>query len=251
MKNFKNIKSVFMCSLMVVLILSLSGCGKKSSSTSQTNESNKVTSFQKSVEGSESASNNSDKEKDDNVSKKAKALSEIQFTKTKLADDASVEFNTPWKDSEDGSYSACIEGKGSEALEEGQGKIIVKGNDSVYSFSIKDNAKKTPKSIEWADNENLLVVISYATGTVAKGGNLYMLNVNTGDTYLVLDTQSDKKQIMSASKNGSKLELKVNIYDDDVYNESHIENWSIDPFDPTLNSDMKVKNSEGKVIFEI
>lgn len=252
MKNFKIKKSILIVSFTTILILSLTSCTKKSSPESDnknnTQSSQKVE--QKTDSGSVQTKDNvqEDKAKSNNVYKSSGG---IEFTKKNLENNIKIDFNTPWKSSENGAYSASIEGKGEDAAEEGQGKIIIKEKDKVNCFEIKDNPKKSPRFIEWADNENLLVVIGSSTGTVSKGGNLYMLNVNTGKVYLVLKTPNDKQQIMSVNKNNNKLNLKVNIYDDDVYNKSHIEEWNINSFDVNLNAKMEVRDSNGKVILEI
>ncbi|MCH3965716.1 MAG: DUF4652 domain-containing protein [Clostridium sp.] len=252
MKSFKMVKSISIGVLFLILALGFTACSKNNTSTSQVPSDNNSADSQKSTQKSSSETKDKKEEvKQEEVNTKVKTSGGIEFTKKELDSNTKVEFNTPWESSEGGTYSATIEGKGEEAIEEGQGKIILKGNDKVYSFELINNSQKSPKSIEWADDENLLVVIGMSMGTVSKGGNLYMLNVNTGKVFLVLDTPSDKQQVMSAEKNGNKLNLKVNVYDDDVYNKSHIENWVIEPFDPSLNSDMKVRDSSGKLISEI
>lgn len=254
MKNFRTMKAILASGSIIILLLAFTACNKNKDNSSETTVKNNTADLQK---DSQKSDNNGENIKTDTGQKQvekadnSRSSGGIEFTKKELDTDTKIDFNTPWKNSENNTYSATIEGKGEEALEEGQGKIIVKGNNKVYSFELVNNSQKSPKSIEWADDENLLVVVGMSMGTVSKGGNLYMLNVNTGKVFLVVDTPSDKQQVMSVQKNGNKLNLKVNVYDDDVYNKSHIENWVIDPFDSTLNSNMKVRDSSGKLILEI
>lgn len=175
----------------------------------------------------------------------------VNFTKKELESNINITFNTEWKDSEDKNYSACIEGKGSQALEEGIGKIIIKNGQKIYSYEIEDNTKMSPKYLEWADKKNLFIIVGLAHGTLAKGGDLYMLNVLTGKSLLLIKNPSEKEQIMSVEKDGNNINLKVNIYDDDVFNKSHVENWVIDSFNTDLNGKIEVKNADGKVVYDI
>lgn len=252
MKTLKNKKLGYvLCSLSLVLALGLTACGNNTQNNSAST-SNENANKQKTIE----QNTDSNTKKPEETKKEVKApatknVNGLKFTKKKLDKNAKPSFSTAWKDSIDGNYSACIDGKGSEAIEEGVGKIIVKSSDNVFSYEITDNEKISPRSLEWVDKENILVVVGSSHGTVSKGGNLYMLNVNTGDALLVIETPSKKQQIMSAQKSGNNIKLKVNVYDDDVYNNSHIENWSISSFDSSLNSKMEVKNSDGKVVYVI
>ena len=124
-------------------------------------------------------------------------------------------------------------------------------NNNITSFEILDNKKISPIFIEWADNKNLFVVIGSAQGTVSKGGNLYLLDVSTGKASSVLQTPDKKQQIMTAKKVGDNINLKVNVYEDDNFDKSHIENWTIYAFDINLSKPMEVKNSEGKIVYVI
>lgn len=175
----------------------------------------------------------------------------LNFQK-ELAKSVKPQFSTAWEASSKETYKACIEGKGENASEEGVGKILVKDNNgNNFSFQIANNNKISPRNIEWADDVNLLVIVGSSQGTVSKGGNLYMINVETGNTSVVLETSDKKQQIMSSKKDNNNIDLKVTVYEDDNYNKSHIENWTIYSFDSRLNKSMDVKNSEGKVIYTI
>lgn len=252
MKKIKNKKGIYaLCSLLVVLALGITACS---------NSQNKVTpnSNQESVQpknpepNNNSSSQNTQQPKTQEKPLATKSANGPKFIKQNLPKGTKISFNTAWKNSDDGAYSACIEGKGSEALEEGVGKIVIKNNNGdIYDFEISDNKKISPRYIEWIDNENLLVVIGSSYGTVSKGGNLYLLNIPSGKSFVVFETPDKKQQIVSAQKSNDNINLKVNVYDDNNYNKSHMENWTIYSFDKNLEKKMDVKNSEGKVIYVI
>ncbi len=251
MKNKK--LSFLMCSLLVIFTLGLTACfGNKDNSNSAQSSG---TTNSKKVDSSNTYNNNKETQKTREKIKTSytaiKNSSEIKFIKKEMDDNSTVSFNTSWKSNKSGSYNACIEGKGSEGLEEGTGKIIIKGSQKVYSFQIESNDKLSPKYLEWADDKNLLVVIGYTNGSVSKGGDLYILNIDTGDNEILIKMPSKKQQIISADKNGNTVNLKVNVYDDDVYNKCHVENWTINSFSTNSNNKMEVKNSNGKVVYTI
>ncbi|NMM62183.1 DUF4652 domain-containing protein [Clostridium sp. P21] len=255
MKNLKSrkvVKAIF--SISILLSLTLVGCsGNKEKNTSANNE---TASVQKNdVEKNTSSEQTKEKVQEEKTQAKntnTKNTSAIKFSKEQLGKSVNTQFSTPWETSSKETYKACIEGKGEEASEEGTGKILVKNNNgNNFSFEIINNNKLSPRNIEWVDDENLLVVVGSSQGTVSKGGNLYMLNINTGNTLSIIETSDKKQQIMSSKKVDNNVNLKVTVYEDDNYNKSHVENWTIYSFDSSLNKSMEVKNSEGKVIYTI
>ncbi|KAA8680590.1 DUF4652 domain-containing protein [Clostridium sp. MT-14] len=243
------------CILSVILAMGFTGCSDSKNNSDSTKNVSKNNSTGSEKTNSNSTSNeNREVEKPKNSIESntvAKNSEGIKFSKKELSSDTKINFNTPWKSSEDGSYSACIEGKGSSALEEGQGRIIVKNGQKIYSFQIEGNTAISPKYLEWADSENIFVIIGSSHGTMSKGGDLYMLNVGRNEVVLLIKTPSKKQQIISVQKSGSNVNLKVNVYDDDAYNKSHVEDWVINSFNTELNGEMEVKNSDGKVVYKI
>jgi hypothetical protein len=256
MKNYKSKRRILWLSyISIIVALGLTAC---SSSKQKTSNSDTASVQQKNIikdSSTTSSQNNSNKVKNENTNPQGLATNNTnlpKIVKQIVPSGTKITFNTPWQNSDNGVYSACIEGKGNEALEEGVGKILVKDNKGeIASFEIADNKKLSPRYIEWIDNQNLLVIIGSSYGTVSKGGNLYLLNVNSGKFSLILETSDKKQQIMSAQKYGNNIDLKVNVYDDNNYNKSHIENWTIYSFDINLQKKMEVKNSEGKEIYTI
>lgn len=252
MKNLKNKKMIkVLCLISMVLTLNLAGCGKNENKTEQPK---KETSTQQKNQETNKPEESTKKPEVKPESKKINKQSPNapKFSKQQLDKNSNPEFNTAWKTSNNGDYNACIEGKGTTGSEEGIGKILLKDNSgNISRFEILDNKKISPRNIEWVDNENLLVVVGSSQGTVSKGGNLYMLNITTGNTSTIIETPDKKQQIMSAKKSGNNINLKLTVYDDGNYNESHIENWTIYSFDSSLNKNMEVKNSQGKLIYTI
>jgi hypothetical protein len=251
MKNLKTTIRIYaLCSISIVLAFGLTSCSLSSNKPAST--SNNETTVQQ---------NNNEKSNNENSSNETQASANTnkeqnvnlpKLTKQQLSKGTKPSFNTPWITSTDGNNEACIEGRGPEAIEEGVAKIFVKDkNNNIFSFEISNNQKLTPRYIEWADDQNLMFIISSAYGTVSQGGNLYMLNVNTGKVSLILQTSDKKQQIVSAKKSGDNINLTVNVYEDSNYNKSHMENWTIYSFNVNLNSKMQVKNSEGKLIYTI
>ncbi|AWI07285.1 DUF4652 domain-containing protein [Clostridium drakei] len=255
MKNLKKKRLITIaCSISVLLSLAFTGCsGNKEKNTSTNND---TTSTQKSGSeknaSSEQVNQKKQEAKPQTKSTNTKSSSTIKFAKEQLDKSEKPKFNTALKNSTNGTYEACIEGKGEEASEEGIGKIFVKNtNGNNFTYEVIGNSKVSPRNIEWVDDENLLVVIGSSQGTVSKGGNLYMLNVSTGNVSTIIETSDKKQQIMSSKKSGNNVILKVTVYEDDNYNKSNIENWTIYSFDSSLNKSMEVKNSEGKVLYTV
>lgn len=256
MIRLKNNKRIYVLwSIAAILSLGLTACSSSQNKT-VTNGN------QSSMEQSSSKENTTSVNKNStNSSKEIK--NEAKFTNTQndyvpklskqqLEKGSKPTFSTAWKNSTNGSFSACIEGKGQEATEEGVGKIFVKDtNGNTFSFEITDNNKISPMSIEWLDNKNLLVIIGSAHGTVAKGGNLYLLDITTGKLSSILQPSDKKQQIMTAKKSGNNVSLKVNVYEDENYDKSHVENWTIYSVDTKFSKPMEVKNSEGKLLYVI
>ncbi|MBI6875383.1 DUF4652 domain-containing protein [Clostridium aciditolerans] len=250
MKNLK-IKICVLCSVSVILAFGLTACSNKQDKSAVVNNETPVQQNNNNQKPNDSQNNSKETKNNANTITTQNA-NVPKIVKQQASKETKINFNTPWVTSSNGNNAACIEGRGAEALEEGVGKIFVKNNNgNIFSFEIADNQKISPRYIEWVDNENLMVIIGSAHGTVSKGGNLYLLNVTTGKLSLIFETPDKKQQIMSTKTNGNNINLKVNVYDDDNYNKSHIEDWTIYSFDISLNKQMEVKSSTGKLIYTI
>lgn len=174
-----------------------------------------------------------------------KALNDInylpQFEKKLLDKATNVVFNTPWQTSLNKKYSATVEGKGTFAQEEGIGTIILKdlNNGQQWSFSLVNNNIKqfSPKLLRFVDDENLLVIVGLGYGMVHQGGNLYLLNINTGLTAKAdpqntanLDDKSEITKIQSVNMQDANIltiGVETLVYEDEDLNKNHRENRTI------------------------
>ncbi|WP_050606417.1 DUF4652 domain-containing protein [Clostridium niameyense] len=139
-------------------------------------------------------------------------------------------FNTPWKQTENKKYSVTIEGKGESAQEEGIGEVYIKDSEGVmWNLDLKDiEPGKTPKYTMWLNNENLMVIIGQANGTVNKGGNLYNINMNTNKVTTIYKSHDHKEEVISVKRQNDSLEkldliLSLNVYEDDNLTKSHVD----------------------------
>lgn len=142
----------------------------------------------------------------------------IQFKKEEV-ESINEEFSTPWKSIGD-SKEACITDKGKEAIEEGLSNIAIKDTreDKIEVYKM-ESSDYTPKFLEKLDNENLLVIIGFAHGTVARGGDVYVLNINTGEAKpLYINEESGKEQVIDIMNSDSELDLTIIKYDDIMNN---------------------------------
>lgn len=226
------------CAALIVFLLIISPLGlKKFSNNDMFGSGKKSTKSLQKAENYSVAKSNSDKmdAKQSSAEKPTVFFDEnYQFQKEKSKEPS---FNTAWKNSPNGKLSVCIEGKGTNAVEEGVGSIVIrnKDNNELWQYNITNNKKQfTPKYAEWLDNDNILVIIGFSHGTVTKGGNVYLLNLNSNKNYMVYDTKDVKKEIMKIEiiNNQGTIDLKLpmNIYEDDNYLKSHTETVTIHDF---------------------
>jgi hypothetical protein len=173
-----------------------------------------------------------------------------KFEKKAIDKNINAKFNTPWKTSLNKKYSATVEGKGTEAQEEGVGSIMLKDLNSgmQWSFNLVDNQRQfSPKAVEWVDDENLLVIVGFGYGMVSKGGDIYILNINSGLTAKAdpqntakLDDKSEVTKIQSVKMqetNMLSIEVEVLVYEDSSLNKNHRENRTItSPFSEIVKS---------------
>ncbi|WMJ80384.1 DUF4652 domain-containing protein [Clostridium sp. MB40-C1] len=231
--------SFIVCLMLAGNIAVLTGCSKNKvennavASQSDTSKNNEVV-----VENSEekAKNNNEDTKKDIEkkesnkkpmASKQGESKKGFNFVKHKLDKNKEPGFSTQWKKSTNSKLSACIEGKGPDGNEEGVGKIYVKdlsSNEKWFLELITEDKQNSPKiNLEWLDDENIAIIMGMAYGTVGVGGNVYKVNVKTGKTEVLYNTNSTKKQVISMKKANNSLELEVLIYDDDNFENSHNE----------------------------
>ncbi|MCY6483451.1 DUF4652 domain-containing protein [Clostridium aestuarii] len=231
--NYKKIWCYMLSILLIAVTTSFIGCSDKkivkenNKVATNKNESNTDDNNKENQSKKDEENNKGDNEVKEDLGKKQEQQTNIKFVKHQLDKTSKPEFATEWQDSLNKKLSACIEGKGPDAVEEGIGKIYVKNikNGEKWSIQVMDEAQQnTPKSLIWLDDENIVSIVGLGYGTVSLGGDLYKINVKTGEALCLYDTKSSKKEVISAKKDKDKLELEVLVYDDEEYISTHTEN---------------------------
>ncbi|MCY6957407.1 DUF4652 domain-containing protein [Clostridium brassicae] len=239
--RYNKVLSFIVCLILTGNIAMLTGCSKNKDKV----ENNTVASQSDTPKNNEVAVENSEKEVKNNnedskketeksevnkkamVSKQGENKNDFSFVKNKLDKNKEPEFSTEWKKSINGKLSACIEGKGPDGNEEGVGKIYVKdlsNNEKWFLELITKDKQSSPKiNLEWLDDENIAIIVGMAYGTVGVGGNVYKVNLKTGKSGILYNTNGTKKQVTSIKKANNNLELQLLVYDDDNFENSHTE----------------------------
>ncbi|WP_322555609.1 DUF4652 domain-containing protein [Sporosarcina beigongshangi] len=143
-------------------------------------------------------------------------------------DIGNTDSHSGWKTSPDHLQQATIDGKGENAIEEGEALLVIENLETSEAtiYKLKDNsvAQNTPKYVEWIDENRLFVIIGYAYGTVTKGGQLYEMNIKDNTIIPVFEDLTEKEEIMTikANDNGT-FTYQKHVYHDDNYSEGHIE----------------------------
>jgi hypothetical protein len=226
----KLIVTIIVSILLITVVIVSGGCFKKN----KTIENNSKSQDQENTVNGQSKTKEEDNNEEDNEKineEVVEADTNISFVKNALDKSVEVQFSTPWITSDDGNYDVCIEGRGEDGIEEDIGKIYLKENNSQekWAFEIEDGGKQlSPKKIIWIDNSNVAVIVGFAYGTIEIGGDVYNLDIQTGKVTMIYYTGDDKINVVDMNKNVDKLELKLLVYEDDNYIESHLENMIVD-----------------------
>lgn len=141
------------------------------------------------------------------------------YDMTKVSIDTKLEFNSGWKTAKN--LEATLEGKGNNNQEEGIGTIYIKDkqNNTMYKYTIKNNGKQSsPLSINWYDDESLIVVNGLGYGTLINGVEAQLINVKTGDEFALYKVQENNERIKSVVREGSQLKITKAMYDEDMNN---------------------------------
>ena len=122
--------------------------------------------------------------------------------------------------SPDNKKKALIYGKGEEMIEEGYSKVILQDltKNEYYVIELNDKSSQlTVKGITWRNNNHILAIIGRAYGTLdkgeygaASGGNVYDLNLDTRELFLVYKTKDDTTQVISI-KRGDEFHYILNL----------------------------------------
>jgi hypothetical protein len=123
----------------------------------------------------------------------------------------------PWVTSPDGTMEATVDGRDLEII----GNIIIKGvQDNTLSemYLIDNDRQYSPTFVQWFDNQYLLTVVGFGMGTVSKGGDLYLVNVDTGKSTMIYETIGFNEEIIRVEKGEGTLQLKVRVFTDHMDN---------------------------------
>ncbi|MBB6447416.1 DUF4652 domain-containing protein [Bacillus benzoevorans] len=96
---------------------------------------------------------------------------------------------------------------------------IVNLEDGTQNVLVATEGEQTPKKVIWENNENVLVIIGYAYGTVATGGNIYRVNLETKEKTALTQYEGDV-QITDLKIENGILKYSGIKYTDDNFNES-------------------------------
>lgn len=238
---------------IIAITASLTGCGKKEEAPVKpisivTQEQKAVASNNQKIAREDSNSSIPDKSKkigitkDEHINtintKKVECIDKIETNKSEkatfnissLSKDVKIVMNTPWEKSPNGKYEATVEGKGESSEEEGIATIIIRDVNSGAMKRLElDHGRelqKTPKTLEWADDSNIYVIIGKAFGTVTKGGKIYKVNIIDGTAPLIADTKN-KEEFSSIHRTSKGITVDKYVYEDDNYIKGHIETINI------------------------
>lgn len=92
-------------------------------------------------------------------------------------------------------------------LKEGSQKKLIEGN-----------SESKPKNVIWENDEHVLVILGYPYGTVSIGGNIYRVNIETGNQEQLTDYE-DETQITDFHIEDGTLHYSGIKYTDDEMNE--------------------------------
>lgn len=166
----------------------------------------------------------SDPVKEEPIKKEEKPVSEEpkRLFITEKTDSFELEFGTGWKTSPNGEKEAAIEGRGPDSIEEGKGVLVVKEAETTTLFSWPaDEGQETVKYVEWKDDNHVYIIVGLSQGTVTRGGSLYELNVETGDTKEVVIPDDPKAEVVLVNVEEGTYTLHT--YEDENFMNGSIE----------------------------
>ena len=151
--------------------------------------------------------------------------SPFKYNVVSIASDTKIQFNTPWQSSPLGKFKATIEGKGEKANAEGYSYIIIKDvNSSKFTKLTFENQEKnhlTARNLEWIDENSLFVILGQPFGTVSKGGDIYKVNILSGETTVYLKVANSKEEFTAVHKSENIFTFEKYVYEDDNFTKGH------------------------------
>jgi hypothetical protein len=172
----------------------------------------------------------------------------MEFKSTIVETNQLPSYEMVWENSLDGKKSAAIDIEPEQNVDFGIHAIYVKDikTKEIVKYEVINDTQSTTRNIEWWDNEHLIVVTGFAYGTVAKGSDVYSLDVDTGNFFTLYQLKDEKQQIVDIQKDKNDLILELLIYDDDNYNTSNKAEGKMTLLDPQKPVDMQIISEDKK-----
>ncbi|MBN2794109.1 MAG: DUF4652 domain-containing protein [Clostridia bacterium] len=89
----------------------------------------------------------------------------------------------------------------------------------------KESNSRTLKDCTWFGDE-LLVILGFDSGTITEGGDVYLININTGDLRMVMDAK-DNVEVVNIDYEEDTLNYELLYWLDDNYQETLYEDKSL------------------------
>lgn len=158
--------------------------------------------------------NNDDVEEVEDETLELKFTIDSNVNFEKILSTSEPTFNTQWKTNEFGTGSICIDGRGEDAIEEGEGTICLKINGSLYKIKMKsDDSLYTPVYVEWVSEDEFIVQTAPKYGTVHTGGKIYKLNVNDLTPNVIYDLKESELMVDTYQLDENRLRIKTDSED--------------------------------------
>ena len=158
--------------------------------------------------------NNDDAEEVEDETLELKFTIDSNVNFEKILSTSEPTFNTQWKTNEFGTGSICIDGRGEDAIEEGEGTIFLKTNGSLYKIKMKsDDNLYTPVYVEWVSEDEFVVQTAPKYGTVRTGGKIYKLNVNDLTPNVIYDLKENELMVDTYQLDENRLRIKTDSED--------------------------------------
>ncbi len=128
--------------------------------------------------------------------------------------------STAPKDSPDKNTKVSLYGRGPAAIDDEIADIVFQRQKdlSAWKLSVENNEKNqvSPLFVDWYDNDDILVILGNARGHATYGGDLFLVNINTGKALNIYPahSQNNNQEVVSAVRNGDSLDLAVKEFDD-------------------------------------